>query len=101
MLCEYGYAIHWEHVVFACTLATLSLHQHMGATACKQGVVVLSLAPHHNDHRPCMAYTLLTPSSSCAPQHDKSWRVRYNVANQLVQLCEALGQEVTRCVCSQ
>lgn len=27
---------------------------------------------------------------------DKSWRVRYNVANQLVQLCEALGQDITR-----
>lgn len=27
---------------------------------------------------------------------DKSWRVRYNVANQLVQMCEALGPDVTR-----
>lgn len=27
---------------------------------------------------------------------DKSWRVRYNVATQLVPLCEALGPEVTR-----
>eukprot|EP00798_Chlamydomonas_sp_ICE-L_P012215 gene12215-15346_t len=29
---------------------------------------------------------------------DRSWRVRYNVANQLVQLCEALGPEITRLV---
>lgn len=28
---------------------------------------------------------------------DKSWRVRYNVAQQLVALCEALGPETTRC----
>jgi serine/threonine-protein phosphatase 2A regulatory subunit A len=27
---------------------------------------------------------------------DKSWRVRYNVATQLVSLCEALGPEATR-----
>jgi hypothetical protein len=27
---------------------------------------------------------------------DKSWRVRFNVANQLVTLCDALGKEVTR-----
>lgn len=27
---------------------------------------------------------------------DKSWRVRYNVAQQLVLLAEALGPEVTR-----
>lgn len=28
---------------------------------------------------------------------DKSWRVRYNVAQQLVALCEALGPDTTRC----
>ena len=27
---------------------------------------------------------------------DKSWRVRYNMANQLVALCEALGPDVIR-----
>ena len=27
---------------------------------------------------------------------DKSWRVRYNVCTQLVDLCDALGAEVTR-----
>lgn len=27
---------------------------------------------------------------------DKSWRVRYNVAHQLVTLCNALGPEATR-----
>jgi len=27
---------------------------------------------------------------------DKSWRVRYNVATQLVALCEAFGAETTR-----
>lgn len=27
---------------------------------------------------------------------DKSWRVRYNVAAQMVPLCEALGPEMTR-----
>ena len=27
---------------------------------------------------------------------DKSWRVRYNVAQQLYQLCEALGPELAR-----
>jgi HEAT repeat len=32
---------------------------------------------------------------SCSPQ-DKSWRVRYNVAAQMVPLCEALGPELTR-----
>jgi hypothetical protein len=37
------------------------------------------------------------PCSTCTgtPQ-DKSWRVRYNVAMQLVALCEALGPDVTR-----
>ena len=28
---------------------------------------------------------------------DKSWRVRYNVAQQLTSLCEALGPELSRC----
>ena len=28
---------------------------------------------------------------------DKSWRVRYNVAQQLTALCEALGPELSRC----
>lgn len=27
---------------------------------------------------------------------DKSWRVRYMVANQLYELCEAVGPEATR-----
>ena len=27
---------------------------------------------------------------------DKSWRVRYNVAQQLYQLCEALGPDLSR-----
>ena len=27
---------------------------------------------------------------------DKSWRVRYNAAQQLVALCEALGPDLTR-----
>lgn len=27
---------------------------------------------------------------------DKSWRVRYNVAAQMVPLCEALGPDMTR-----
>ena len=27
---------------------------------------------------------------------DKSWRVRYMVANQLYELCEAVGPEPTR-----
>lgn len=31
---------------------------------------------------------------------DKSWRVRYMVANQLYDLCEAVGQEATRYWCS-
>lgn len=29
---------------------------------------------------------------------DKSWRVRYMVANQLYELCEAVGPEPTRCL---
>ena len=32
------------------------------------------------------------------PAQDKSWRVRYNVAQQLYQLCEALGPDLARCV---
>ncbi len=35
------------------------------------------------------------PDCRPAPQ-DKSWRVRFNVANQLVTLCDALGKDVTR-----
>lgn len=30
------------------------------------------------------------------PDQDKSWRVRYMVANQLYELCEAVGPEPTR-----
>ena len=30
------------------------------------------------------------------PEQDKSWRVRYMVANQLYELCEAVGPEPTR-----
>lgn len=30
-------------------------------------------------------------------EQDKSWRVRYMVANQLYELCEAVGPEPTRC----
>jgi hypothetical protein len=33
---------------------------------------------------------------SCCVLQDKSWRVRYNVAAQMVPLCEALGPEMTR-----
>lgn len=29
-------------------------------------------------------------------KQDKSWRVRYMVANQLYELCEAVGPEPTR-----
>lgn len=29
-------------------------------------------------------------------EQDKSWRVRYMVANQLYELCEAVGAEPTR-----
>lgn len=29
-------------------------------------------------------------------EQDKSWRVRYMVANQLYELCEAVGPEATR-----
>lgn len=29
-------------------------------------------------------------------EQDKSWRVRYMVANQLYELCEAVGPEPTR-----
>jgi hypothetical protein len=32
----------------------------------------------------------------CIGLQDKSWRVRYNVAAQMVPLCEALGPEMTR-----
>ena len=32
---------------------------------------------------------------------DKSWRVRYNVAQQLYQLSEALGPDLARCVAAQ
>ena len=31
-------------------------------------------------------------------EQDKSWRVRYMVANQLYELCEAVGPEPTRCI---
>lgn len=31
-----------------------------------------------------------------ANNQDKSWRVRYMVANQLYELCEAVGPEPTR-----
>ena len=34
--------------------------------------------------------------SPCHLPQDKSWRVRYNVAQQLSQMCEALGPEVSR-----
>jgi serine/threonine-protein phosphatase 2A regulatory subunit A len=37
-----------------------------------------------------IAYVFLT-------SQDKSWRVRYMVANQLYELCEAVGTEPTRC----
>ena len=36
-------------------------------------------------------------SSVLLRAQDKSWRVRYNVAQQLYQLCEALGPELSRC----
>jgi hypothetical protein len=36
-------------------------------------------------------------SSALPRAQDKSWRVRYNVAQQLYQLCEALGPELSRC----
>lgn len=39
-------------------------------------------------------------SSGVAMLQDKSWRVRYNVAQQLCAMCEALGPEVSRC-CQQ
>uniref|UniRef100_A0A7S0Y9B7 TOG domain-containing protein n=1 Tax=Polytomella parva TaxID=51329 RepID=A0A7S0Y9B7_9CHLO len=41
------------------------------------------------------AFSLLLPIVHKFAQ-DKSWRVRYNVCNQLVTLCETLGAEVTR-----
>ena len=37
--------------------------------------------------------------AACA--QDKSWRVRYNVAQQLYQLSEALGPDLARCVAVQ
>ena len=56
---------------------------------------------------PLLLLLLLPPPQLCAtalqrtydrracPQ-DKSWRVRYNVAQQLTSLCEALGPELSR-----
>ena len=42
--------------------------------------------------------TLSVKSSwPCMSLQDKSWRVRYNVAQQLTSLCEALGPELSRC----
>lgn len=38
---------------------------------------------------------VLNPTFYCMHQ-DKSWRVRYMVANQLYELCEAVGPEPTR-----
>lgn len=35
-------------------------------------------------------------SLNCVCLQDKSWRVRYNVAAQMVPLCEALGPDLTR-----
>ena len=35
-------------------------------------------------------------SSMACNLQDKSWRVRYNVAQQLTQLCEGLGPELAR-----
>jgi serine/threonine-protein phosphatase 2A regulatory subunit A len=54
----------------------------------------------------CGAFAAALSSDSCRTSMlpvvqkfaaDKSWRVRYNVAQQLVALCEALGAETTRC----
>ncbi|KAM2586308.1 hypothetical protein TB2_047081 [Malus domestica] len=33
---------------------------------------------------------------TCSLDHDKSWRVWYMVANQLYELCEAVGPEATK-----
>lgn len=42
------------------------------------------------------AWSCTNPASPAELLQDKSWRVRYNVAAQMVPLCEALGPEMTR-----
>jgi hypothetical protein len=43
-----------------------------------------------------LVQSLIVYGSSASCLQDKSWRVRYNVAAQMVPLCEALGPEMTR-----
>ena len=42
------------------------------------------------------AFSYKTHTQTSVYMQDKSWRVRYNVAQQLYQLCEALGPELAR-----
>jgi len=45
------------------------------------------------DHEDCVAYVLPIVQKFAM---DKSWRVRYVVAQQLYELCEAVGPELSR-----
>jgi hypothetical protein len=45
------------------------------------------------DHEDCVAYVLPIVQKFAV---DKSWRVRYMVAQQLYELCEAVGPELSR-----
>jgi len=72
-------------------------------SACLLAPSALQAAKYQQMQRePCLLSSLPVPSMRgqstpvlLFPQ-DKSWRVRYNVAHQLVQLCENLGKEATR-----
>ncbi len=44
----------------------------------------------------CIASSLSSYMLFFISEQDKSWRVRYMVANQLYELCEAVGPEPTR-----
>lgn len=67
----------------------------------------LQLLLHTCDFTRCMHTLTLCPCNLAAlyafhlyachvPVQDKSWRVRYNVAQQLTTLCEALGPDLAK-----
>jgi hypothetical protein len=75
----------------------LQLSPRAAGLPCGQGdAAPHAAAPWHLLTPGCRAPTRPPAAAAAAAPQDKSWRVRFNVANQLVTLCDALGKDVTR-----
>ncbi len=75
----------------ALALGILAHEKPANATCCSiwQQVTMSAILPN-------VPMWALRHASPCPLSQDKSWRVRYNVAQQVPALCEVLGEELAR-----